>query len=218
MNNNSDGSLNLRDFYSNQKKEEVRAWENLGFNVRTSFQHYSSGREGEEDVFVVKSQGRGDCFGIELFGSVSYILPVSHSEVILFIFDENLKQLVDAFSSFDDARFKVYSKHIPIMINAIRNAGKGDYHEYCMFSDDDMICFAKKIYYPLFDYLEEGYVLEPDLIQKIVDLVNFRNACVDEAVSFGGFSKQEEAEILLLKGADFVYEMAREVSAKAIFG
>lgn len=198
------GSFNIRKFYKESKsKEEEEFCKGSGMSIRYSFQQYNEGGDNEE-VFVVKSLSQKTCFGIEFHGSISYLLPINRQEAILLIFDESLMTVVEELSNWSESRLSVYERYAPLLITSMLNASQGKLATLGIFIDEEMLCFAKQIKYPIFDKIKDGYIVEPELINKILALVQYRNLCVEEVTSFDGFSDREEKEIVIKEGISIV--------------
>lgn len=196
--------FDIRAFYKESKaKEEKTFTQRTGLSIRHSFEQYNSGTDREE-VFAVKTNSKKECFGIEFHGSISYMLPVSYNEVVLLIFDESLMPIINELSNWSEPRLKVFGKHVPSLMTALTNAVQGELYDFGIFVDEEMLCFAKQIEYPLFDKIDEGYIAEPELIGEVLSLVNYRNQCTEEITSFAGFTSKEENEIALKEGFTLV--------------
>lgn len=203
--------FNIRSFYKESKANEEKAFtENTGLSIRHSFQQYNEGTDND-DVFAVKTPSKKECFGVEFHGSISYFLPTSHEEVLVLIFDKSFMPIINAISSWSEPRIKVFGKHIPSMMKALLNAAQNDFSEFGIFVDEEMLCFAKQIEYPLFDNINKGYIAEPSLISEVISLVQFRNQCEYELTAFDGFSAKEESEITLREGYAMVKKGLRYV-------
>lgn len=193
-------NFNIRSFYKEREANKEKAFtENTGLSIRHSFQQYNEGTDSD-DVFAVKTSSKKVCFGVEFHGSISYLLPASHEKVLVFIFDKSFMPIINAISSWSEYRIKVFGKHIPSMMNALSNASQNDFGKFGIFVDEEMLCFAKQIEYPLFDNINKGYITEPLLIREVISLVQFRNLCESELTAFNGFSAKEESEIALREG------------------
>lgn len=196
--------FNVRAFYKETKaKEEVEFSQRMGMSIRNVFQQYNEGSENEE-IFALKTISNRECFGIEFQGSISYLLPVSHHEILIFIFDRSLMPIIEVLSNWTNPRIEMYGKHTPSLLNGISNAIQGNYTDVSIFVDEDMLCFAKQIEYSLFDNIKDGYIADYSLIEEVLALVLYRNKCSEEIISFDGFSSKEENEIVLKEGLAIV--------------
>lgn len=196
--------FDIRAFYKESKAREENSFsQKTGMSIRHSFQQYNAGADNEV-VFALKTISKRECFGIEFHGSISYMLPINHEEVLLFIFDGSLMSVINELSNWSEPRLDVYSKHTPSLTDAMMNAVQGELYDFCVFVDEEMLCFAKQIEYPLFDKINEGYIVDPEIMGEILSLVQYRNQCVEEIFSFNGFTSVEEKKIALKEGFSFV--------------
>lgn len=187
---------NIRAFYKEHQKNEDAAFrQSTGLSIRRSFQQYSEGSGGQE-VFLLKLNYRRKCIGVELQQSISYLLPVNQQEALLFVFDDSLMPIIEVLSNFSEHRIKVYAKYVPSLINAFSYASQGLFSNVSIFVEEKKLCFAKIINYPLIEKVADADIITPELIKEIICLVEYRNICEEEVISFKGFSSKEEKEII----------------------
>lgn len=192
--------MNIKQFYSEiTKKEEELFMQRTGLKIRRSFQKYTDGTNNDE-VFSLQSSHKRECIGVDFNGCVFYLQPCDNETTYLFIFDDSFNSLLEVMSDWSEARFKVFCKHVQSFANAIENGGHSQFSDYAILLEDDMLCFARQLYYPILDKIEEGYLIEPELINELTALIQFRNQCKEEIQSFSGFSTKDENEILLREG------------------
>lgn len=201
--------FNIREFYKeNKAREEASFSHSTGLTIRHFFQQYNEG-DNCEDVFAVKSISKKECIGIEFHGSISYMLPVSHHEVLVFIYDASLMPIINELLNWSEPKLKVVGRHIPSLMNGISNAVQFILTDVGVFVDEDMLCFVKQIEYPLFEKINDGCIAEPKLIGEVLALIQYRNQCEQELSSFEGFTQREKNEIILKEGLAFVKKRLR---------
>lgn len=191
--------MNIKNFYfENKRQEEENFSQQTGLNIRHSFQPYNQGKD-TEDIFAVKTVSQKECIGIEFNKVIFYLLPVSRIKTILFIFDDSLMPVIEALADYSDARFDAFIKHTPTLASALyRN--KHNLSEYCACVDEGMLCFAKELEFPLTEKIKEGDLLDFDLLTEVISLINIRNQCEKEILSFDGFTSSEERNIAIKEG------------------
>ena len=192
--------FNIRQFYKDTIAQEERSLsEATGLEIRHQFQQYNTGSGKEMDLFIVKTPYK-ECFGLEFGGAVSYFFPIDREDILIFIFDKQLMPIINHLAEWSESRLQMVTKYLPSIINGAKNASKGDFRKFCFYVEDDSVCIAKRIYYPLLDKLDMGYIVEPELLTKIVELLKYRNQCVEELVAFKGFTTSDESKIALKEG------------------
>lgn len=203
--------FDIKKFYKEQNvQEEMSFTQSTGIPIRHSFQQYNEGTDNEE-VFAVKTISKRESFGIDFHGSVSYLLPITQQDTLLFIFDKSLMPIINVLSDWSEPRLEIYGRHVPSLMNALQNAVLGELYDIGTFVDDEMLCFVKQINYPLIDKIKEGYIADYGLIGEVLSIIQYRNKCESEIISFEGFSEKEEKEIALKEGLNIVRKGLRYV-------
>ena len=195
--------FNIRQFYKDTKRQQEQALSDAtGLAIRHDFQQYNTGGKDME-LFIVKTPYR-ECFGLEFGGSVSYFFPINRNEILIFILDEQLMPIVDTLGDWSEIRLEMVKKYLPSIINGAIRASDGDFSDYGFFVEEDSVCIAKRINYSLVDNLDEGYMVDPELLTKVLDLIKYRNQCVEELVSFKGFTSSDERMIAIKEGVKLI--------------
>lgn len=203
--------FNFRNFYQNKKAtENWNLSSNFGLPVRNSFCAYDEAT-GNQGLFIVNSDYSlvSQCFGLEFDGYTGYIVPFDNGTAMLFIYDKVLLETLQNISCWSYTEQKMFSNHTPILSKAIQNAMYPSY-EPAVTQDENMVCFSKLIRFPLNLPLSE----EDEMMLKleIFELIAFRGECGIELASFEGFTVNEEARILMAKGANALKTVVKNLS------
>ena len=201
--------MNIKQFYNEQKKKESDEFsQKTGLRIRDTIQRYNDGSDCEE-VFALRIPPHKEFWGVEFHGCIFYLLPVNRKDSLLALYDDSFMPILETLSELSAPYLAAYSRYAHSLMSAIDNAQNGLFAEFGVFFDEDMLCFAKQIHYPLVDKISEGYIVEPELIAEAISIVQFRNQCQKEIASFSGFSSKEKKEIAFKEGLSFVKKSLR---------
>lgn len=187
--------------------------EDTGLNIRKSIQDFNTGRDGKEDLFILKD-GKRECFGMEFGGGIFYLLPTSKNRTVVMIYDYSLKPVIDVLADKSESELEVLRKYLPTMFRLATNGLNNSFANEAMIVDDGKVVILKEINLNISSFVSEGKEL-PLVVNSAVELITLRKTCSDELSNFHGYTEDERTRIYLKetgKKAMKVYRILRVTS------
>lgn len=198
--------FDARSFYKQHLKQEEDDFKReTGLTIRREFQSWKSGSDNDE-VFVVKSPSKKECFGLEYAGFICYFIPQNADEALLLIFDQELMELMEELSELTQNEYAVFKKYIPSLAGGLMSSSVGNFRNYCIWATEGMACLAKQVPFSLQRLVNDDGAIEPDeqLMSDILDMFSYRLSCFEEIAAFDGYSNKDKGELALRRGMSLV--------------
>lgn len=192
--------FNVRDFYREyEKDEEISFTKRTGLLIRKEFQPWYAG-DGHDEIFALMTYSGKECIGVCCGGIISYLLPLESQSAIILIFDANFYSITKELAQWSDTQLEMFTKYVPSLMKGFQNGYSGYFNDNSIFVDEEMVCFAKRIQNFLIDEIGEEKYFTSVIIPSILDVLDYRQKCVEELNSFKGFSQNDLYKIKLKEG------------------
>ena len=192
--------FNIRAFYKQQVESHGQQLIQIaGLPQRKDFQYWNE-KTGKNEMFYLYTKEERECFGFEYGGFITYLTPITSGFSFIFFFDSMFTQIIGDIREWTDAQLEVFSKYAPTLTGGFENAVNAHYDDYCIYVDENKVCFAKRITNLLANKPIdlEGY--KKNILPELLDLLKYRLICSEELVLFDGYSTKDTIKITLKEG------------------
>lgn len=165
---------------------------------RKSFQNFHEGRDGETDVFVLKTASM-TCFGVEVGGFIHYIIPNKNEYIttIAMCWD-GMNEHLKAIGEYSQPRFEILKEHCPKLCRSIEDSIADRYDRASVVVIEGHCCWVKDITYNSIKQVKEKGIealVDDVIIIARQELLEFLVDMAKELHDWEGFTSWEEVKI-----------------------